>query len=89
MAAVVVDQEDDRIKTARIALGGVSDRPVRASGAERALVGTSLTTELAAEAGEIAASEIEPIGDIHGSAEYRRDLIRVLTKRALQQAISG
>jgi len=89
MAAVVVDQEEDRIKTARIALGGVSDRPVRASGAERALVGTSLTTELAAEAGEIAASEIEPIGDIHGSAEYRRDLIRVLTKRALQQAISG
>lgn len=89
MAAVVVDVEGDRVKSARIALGGISDRPVRATEAEQALAGSALTAEIFSEAGEVAGSEVDPIGDIHGSAEYRRDLVRVLTKRALQQAISG
>jgi carbon-monoxide dehydrogenase medium subunit len=48
-----------------------------------------LDAELATAAGESAAADVEPMGDIHGSAEYRRDLVRVLTKRALQQAMAG
>jgi carbon-monoxide dehydrogenase medium subunit len=89
MVAVAVDMDGEKVQTARIAVGGVSDRPLRASAAERALQGRTLTDESTEEAGEIAADEVETIGDIHGSAEYRRDLVRVLTKRALRQAIAG
>lgn len=88
MAAVALDFNGDVVKTARIALGGVSDRPVRATRAEQALDGQRLSKEILDLVGETAAGEVEPIGDIHGSPEYRRDLVRVLTKRAIQQAVS-
>lgn len=89
MAAVSVDFQDGRVREARIALGGVSDRPRRARGAEHALQGQELTPQLAEEAGALASEEIDTIGDIHGSAEYRKDLIGVLTKRALGQVMTG
>jgi len=89
MAAVSLDIQDGKVNTARIAFGGISDRPVRALDTERALQGRVLDAELATAAGEAAADDVEPMGDIHGSAEYRRDLVRVLTKRALQQAMAG
>lgn len=87
MAAVAVDIRDGAVHEARVGLGGVSDRPRRATGAEQAMVGEVLTEELIGEIGVIAAEEIDTIGDIHGSAEYRKDLIRVLTKRALHQVV--
>lgn len=89
MVAVAVDVQDGLIREARIALGGVSDRPRRASDAERAMLGQAPTSQLAGEAAAMAADEIETLGDIHGSAEYRRDLIRVLTRRSLGQVLTG
>ncbi|MDH3462246.1 MAG: xanthine dehydrogenase family protein subunit M [Acidimicrobiia bacterium] len=89
MAAVVLDLHDGKVDTARIALGGISDRPIRAVETERGLHGREVGEALSAEIGESTADEVEPMGDIHGSAEYRRDLVRVLTKRAVDQAISG
>jgi carbon-monoxide dehydrogenase medium subunit len=86
MVAVVLETTDGRVESARIACGGVSDRPVRAPGAERALVGQQLGPDLMRAAAETASQELDPIGDIHGSADYRRDLIRVMTRRALEQA---
>ena len=86
MAAVALDVRGGRVAEARIALGGVSDRPVRAAGAEEALAGGPAERGALAEAAEAAAREVDPIEDIHGSAEYRRDLVRVLTRRALEQA---
>jgi CO/xanthine dehydrogenase FAD-binding subunit len=75
------------VSEVRIGLGGVSGVPFRASKAESALKGAALTDEAIREAGEIAASESEPMGDPHGSAEYRRKMVRVLVRRALAAAI--
>jgi aerobic carbon-monoxide dehydrogenase medium subunit len=88
-ATAAVELRGDRIENPRIGLGGVGGTPVRASGAEDVLRGEPPSTDLFAEAGASAASEVDPIGDIHGSAEYRRDLVRALTRRALEQAIAS
>ena len=87
MAAVTLEMRDGELADVRIALGAVSDRPVRATGAEDHLRGGPASGRAFAEAAEVAAREVDPMEDIHGSAEYRRDLVRALTRRALAQAI--
>lgn len=89
MIATAIDMNGSTVATARIAVGGVSDRPLRAAEAEATLRGQELTEDVVEAAAETAATEIEPMGDIHGSAEYRRDLIRALTRRALEQVKAG
>jgi carbon-monoxide dehydrogenase medium subunit len=72
---------------ARIALFGVGATAVRATAAEALLRGERPNAELFAAAGAAAQREIaEPLSDIHASAEYRRHLVGVLTRRALIQA---
>lgn len=71
----------------RIGLGGVSPVPFRATKAESALKGAVLNDEAIREAGEIASSEAEPMTDPHGSAEYRRKMVKVLVRRAIAAAI--
>ncbi len=87
MALTTLKVDGDRISEARIGLGGVGGTPVRAIEAEASLVGQAPSEEAFAEAGQIAAAEFEPWGDIHGSPEYRKDLIRALTRRALAQPL--
>jgi len=81
--ARAVRVEDSRIAEARIGAAGVGAIPVRLSQAEAALVGQPLGPDAIDEASEVAGGEVDPRGDIHGSAEYRRDLVRALTRRAL------
>ena len=88
MAAAVIETRNGEVTEARIALGAVSDRPIRASAAEDHLTGGPATHEALVGAAEVAAQGVDPIEDIHGSAEYRRDLVRALTRRALEQAIA-
>jgi carbon-monoxide dehydrogenase medium subunit len=88
-AATVLDMTDGNISGARVALGGVGGTPVRAPGAERVLAGNAPSQEVFRAAADAAGSEVEPIADIHGDAEYRRDLVRVLTRRALEQTADG
>ena len=85
--AVAVNVENDVIKDARVALGAVAATPVRAKKTEKFLKGKKITDDLLAEAGVIASGECKPISDIRASAEYRTDLVRVFTKRALRKAI--
>jgi len=75
----------------RIALGAVAPTVMRAAQAEAYLEGRAISPEAMREAGRIAASESRPITDFRASAEYRRDLIAVLTRRALEnvQARTG
>lgn len=73
----------------RIALGAVSPTPMRARSAEDVLVGQALTEESAKRAGEAAAAECRPISDVRASAEYRREMVRVNTTRALMNAAVG
>ena len=70
----------------RIALGAVAPTVMRAPQAEAYLEGRAVTPEAMAEAGRIAAGEARPISDFRAPAQYRRDLVAVLTKRALEGA---
>jgi aerobic carbon-monoxide dehydrogenase medium subunit len=81
--AVLLSFNDDLSTCAktRIALGVASPTPMRAKKAEAFLEGKSISEQILAEAGEIAASEASPRTTIRGSEWYRRDMIRVLVKR--------
>jgi carbon-monoxide dehydrogenase medium subunit len=85
--AVAVDVEDDRMSDARIVVGGVDEVPLRVEVAERALEGAAPGGEAFAEAGRAAAGAVEPSSDVHGSAEYRKELTDVLVRRALAEAV--
>lgn len=74
---------------ARIALGAVSPTPMRARRAEALLENQTITEELAAKAGAEAAAESKPISDVRSSADYRRDMVRVNTTRAILNAVAG
>lgn len=87
--AVVLDQSQKRCEQARIALGAVSPTPMRAKKAEALLLNQPLTDELAEQAAEEAAKESKPISDVRSSADYRREMVRVNTKRALLNAAFG
>jgi carbon-monoxide dehydrogenase medium subunit len=72
---------------ARISLAAVAPTPVRALEAEAALEGQEVTPELIERAAELAVQASRPISDQRGSAEYRRHLVRVLTRRTLTTAL--
>lgn len=82
-----VTMKGEVIEDARIVMGAVAPTPLRAREAESFLRGKKASQELLEEAGKIAAGESKPISDIRGSAEYRRNLVYVLTKRSLKAAI--
>jgi len=71
---------------ARIALGSVAPKPIRAMNAEAALMGTGVGPSEIEKAGEIAAGECTPISDLRASAEYRRRMVGVLVRRTIEQA---
>jgi len=70
----------------RIALGAVAPTVIRATEAERCLDGRTIDAQAISAAGAIAAGEASPISDFRASADYRRELIAVLTRRALEAA---
>jgi CO/xanthine dehydrogenase FAD-binding subunit len=85
-ASFWVDWEKNTFVAPRIALGAVAPKVIRAAQAEAFLDGRPITLEAMAEAGRAAVGDAKPISDFRASAEYRRHLIAVLTKRALEGA---
>ncbi|HXJ50033.1 MAG TPA: xanthine dehydrogenase family protein subunit M [Burkholderiales bacterium] len=79
--AVVVDGED-----VRIVLGAATDKPVRLTAAERLLKGRAADPKALDEAAEAAAEEASIEGDLHGSAAYKKQLVRVYLKRTVHEA---
>jgi carbon-monoxide dehydrogenase medium subunit len=77
------------VKWARIALGAVGPAPVRMAEAEALMVGRQMDRALVAEAAESVMREVHPISDQRASAEYRRELSRVLTGRALEECAAN
>lgn len=75
---------EGKVIEARIAMAAVAPTPVRAPQAESLLHGERLTPALIQEAASGAARDANPISDTRGSADYRRELIRTLTRRTLQ-----
>jgi carbon-monoxide dehydrogenase medium subunit len=86
--AAAVTMDGDMVKDARICLGAVYKVPTRAIQAEQVLIGKRWTDDLLEQAGRAAVGCCLPISDIRGSAEYRRDLVRIYTRRALKRAIT-
>jgi CO/xanthine dehydrogenase FAD-binding subunit len=85
-AAALVTLEDGVCRRARLGLLAAADTPVRAEAAERALEGSAITNESTAEAARVAVADISPTGDIHGSGEYRKQLIEGMVRRAIERA---
>jgi carbon-monoxide dehydrogenase medium subunit len=83
---VHVSFSNGTVERAGIALTGVGPSNMRAQAAEDALAGRELDDEAIAEAGRLAAEVAEPHDDIRGSAEYKRNVVRVFTERALRKA---
>jgi carbon-monoxide dehydrogenase medium subunit len=73
---------------ARIALAAVAPIPVRAMAAEQALVGHAVTPDRIKRAADLAVDAARPISDQRGSADFRRHLVRVLTRRTLTTALA-
>jgi len=86
--AASVNLDNSVITSARIGLAAVAPTPIRATEAENLLAGNELTAELLAQAGEAAAAATSPISDLRCSAEHRREMVDVLTKRTLQEAVA-
>jgi carbon-monoxide dehydrogenase medium subunit len=78
---------DGVCRQARIALASVAPTPVRAAAAEAALAGQALSPELIERAAGLAVDAARPISDQRGSADFRRHLVRVLTRRTLTVAL--
>jgi aerobic carbon-monoxide dehydrogenase medium subunit len=85
--AVAVDVDGDWLCDARVVVGGVDEIPLRIEAAEQALDGAAPGAEAFAEAGRAAAAAVDPSSDVHGSAQYRKDLTDVLVRRALAEAL--
>src|SRR5258707_2944505 len=73
---------------ARVSLAAVAPTPVRATAAEAALEGKPLTPELIERAADLAGQAAKPISDQRGSADFRRHLLRILTRRTLTTALA-
>jgi carbon-monoxide dehydrogenase medium subunit len=85
--ASAVNLENGTIIDVRIGLAAVAPTPIRATEAENLLKGKIPTPELLQQAGEAAAAGASPISDLRCSAEHRREMVDVLTRRTLQHAI--
>ena len=88
VAAVITLDKAGACKDARLGLAGVGSTPLRATRAEDALKGRALTDDLIAEAGERASEMSNPSSDIRGSAEYKREMVKVYVRRAIRQSLA-
>lgn len=88
--AVRMDQANEAIDSARITIGPVSPKPFRAKTAEEALRGAMPSGDLLGKAAQAAASESKPRDSLlRGSHEYRKAMVAVLVRRALERAVYG
>jgi carbon-monoxide dehydrogenase medium subunit len=88
MALVTFRLQDGIIVEPRVGVGGAEARPRRISEAEAALAGRKPDTESFRAAAEAAADVIDPLEDVHADAEFRLDLVRAVTRRALERALA-
>jgi carbon-monoxide dehydrogenase medium subunit len=84
--AVQLAMDGDTCTAARIATTNVNPVPIRSRDAEQQLIGNVLIGDVVEAAGQAAAAECDPSPDLRGSVAYKRDLTRVLTKRAIRKA---
>ena len=88
VAVALTRDGDDLVTGARLAVGCVTPRPRRFPAAEERLVGLTVAeaSHHADEIATLAAGDVEPLGDLHGSAEYKREMVRVFVRRIVKIA---
>ena len=86
--AVQVRLDDGAVAAAGIGLTAVGPTNLRAAAAERALAGREPTPSVVGEAARLAAEAAEPHGDVRGSADYKRDVVRVFVQRGIRRALA-
>ena len=89
IAAVACQLTLDQTKTCTavsLAVGGVHSTPLVIKGVEKGLIGSRGGDDALKTAADVAAKAVEPPSDVHGSSEFRRRMVRVLTVRALKEA---
>jgi aerobic carbon-monoxide dehydrogenase medium subunit len=87
--ATVLVLDGRHCRVARLAVGGVSASPVVLAGAEHALEGQELDDTTIARAADAAAAEVDPMDDLQGSADYRRDMLRTWVRRVVTGLVEG
>ncbi len=87
--SIILTLDSDTIKQAVITLGAVAPKIIHAMQAETYLVGKTLTDEVIAKTAELTRDAATPIDDIRGSADYRREMVRVFTIRGLKSLENG
>jgi aerobic carbon-monoxide dehydrogenase medium subunit len=85
--AITLRTKDGICEDVRLGLNSVAPIIVRAKQAERVLFGKPITDAALREMGEVATTEVDPMDDNRGSAEYKRELVKVLVLRAAQEAL--
>lgn len=87
--AAIATWDGGRCRNVKIVLGAVAPTPMRARGAEAALEGKEMDDVLIANAARAAADEARPITDVRASADYRKEMVKLFTRRAIREAVSG
>ncbi len=85
----VITLESGLVTGARLGIAGAESTPVRATGSESLLEGAQPTPDALAAAARVAAENVEPTSDAQCSSDYRRRLVEVLIRRALDDAVEG
>jgi len=80
---------DNTCEEVRVAVGSAAPTPLRAKKVEQAVRGQKLTPELITSAAELVRDEVDPISDVRGSANYKREMARVWVGRALRSLLDG
>jgi carbon-monoxide dehydrogenase medium subunit len=86
VAVLIEGDASGAVASSRVVLLGVGGRPYRARAAEQAIDGTDVGDGVLDEVERIVAASIEPSGDVHATAEYRREVAATLTRRAVAEA---
>ena len=86
--AALITRANGKCTRARIGITGVTQKAYRATAVEQAIEGRTLSAEEIAAAASKAAENVEALVDIHASSEYRKDLARIFTRRAIESAIA-
>lgn len=87
-AAVSLTVTNNICSQARIAIGSVAPTVIRANRAEEALKSSTLKPKMIEEVAQLAAQEAKPITDLRSTIEYRREMVRVLVRRAVEKALT-
>ncbi len=88
VACVITLDGRGKCQSAMLGVGGAHSTPLHATDAEQVLKGSGCDERAVRAAADAAAAMVDPSGDVHGSADYRRRMVAVLTRRAIQEALA-